>query len=222
MQALSPDATELYVSEFSSHLPAGALDAAPILCPQQQQDPPGQDVSSEVLHEPMELEDDDAFLGEDADEDDESWKIVTDPSGAYFLVGPHYTAQIDSNVVDNILNGYISGQEVLEIAMQSVVPSTSQAGPSGLSNTEKAAAAMVPSIAHIEIVDSGGESESMQPDRSDPQTPWLYNGRYLDENGGVELYDETEDQAYFAGKDACRDIEPVVVSDEEMEWYQDD
>ncbi|KDN43399.1 hypothetical protein RSAG8_06183, partial [Rhizoctonia solani AG-8 WAC10335] len=158
----------------------------------------------------------------DADADEESWDIVADPSGAYFLVGAYHTVQIDPSMVDNILNGHISAQEILEIAIQSAAPSTSQAGPSGLSNAEKEVVAAVSGIAHIETVGSDDESGATQQGPSDPQVSRLYNGRYLDDNGGVEQFDENEDQAYYAGIDAHREIEPIIVSDEEMELDKDD
>ncbi|CAE6481252.1 unnamed protein product [Rhizoctonia solani] len=225
-RVLSPDATELYVSDFSSHLPPGALDAAPLLPPQDGTDLTAQNESGRTLDEAMEPEDDNVAAEADMDtgEDEESWEIVTDDSGGYLLVGAHHTVQVDSSVVANIFHGHISAQEILDIAMDAAPPSTPQAGPSGLTIAEKESVTTVPGIARIDFVDSSDEYEPAQPNYSEPQTPQtprLYNGRYLAENGGVERCNENEDRAYYAGKDARRDIEPITVSDEEMEWYQD-
>ncbi|KAG8758241.1 hypothetical protein FRC11_003956, partial [Ceratobasidium sp. 423] len=95
----SPDVTQLVESKLSSYLPASALDAAPVHCLQQQQDLAVQDMSSEVMLEPeeSELEDD------GAEEDEQPWQIVSNASGAFFLVGVDHTGQINSNVVDNII-----------------------------------------------------------------------------------------------------------------------
>ncbi|CAE6455924.1 unnamed protein product [Rhizoctonia solani] len=164
----SPDATELYVSEFSAHLPPGALDATPVLRPQQA--PPAQAMPNEALPGPMEPEShgEDVGMDADVDEEEEPWDIFTWPDGTYVLVGAHHTAEINGTVVDNILNSHISGQEILNIAAESAA-STSQAGPLGLSNTEKSAVAMVPGIAYIETVDSDNDYGSAQPGPSNPQ-----------------------------------------------------
>ncbi|KAG8693203.1 hypothetical protein FRC11_003076 [Ceratobasidium sp. 423] len=213
----SPNTTELVGTQFLSHLPP--LDRAPRLL-LWDQGPPEQGVFGDVSDEPMWPEGKDG--DGDADEDTETWNIMSDSSGEYFLVRHHHTVRVDSDMVDNILGSYVSAQEVLDIAMKGAIPSASQAGPSGLSNAEKKVIMQVPGTAHIEVVGSDNEPEAPQDDIPDPQISWLYNRHYLDKNGGVEQYGRDEAEIFLTGFDACHDIEPITMVDEEMECDQDD
>ncbi|KAG8750278.1 hypothetical protein FRC11_010567, partial [Ceratobasidium sp. 423] len=210
----SPDATKLIGTQFLSHLPSAALDHALCLLPQDQ-GLPEQGVFGKVSDEPMWPEGKD--VDGDVDEDMETWSIVSDSSGEYFLVRHHHTIWVDSDMVDNILGGYVSAQEVLDIAMKGAIPSALQAGPSGLSNTKKKAIVQVPGTAHIKVVGSDNEPETPQDDIPDPQTSWLYNRYYLDENGRVEQYGGDDAEIFLAGFDTHHDIDPITVVDEEME-----
>ncbi|KAG8755784.1 hypothetical protein FRC11_005789 [Ceratobasidium sp. 423] len=215
----SPNVTELVGTQFLSHLPSAALDHALDLL-LQDQGLPEQGVFGNFSDKPMWPKGKD--VDRDADEDTETWNIMSDSSSEYFLVGHHHTIQVNSDVVDNILGGYVSAQEVVDITMKGAIPSASQASPSGLSNVEKKAIVQVPGTAHIEVVGSDNEPEAPQDDIPDPKISWLYNRHYLNKNGGVEQYGRDEAQIFLASFNAHCDIEPITMVDEEMECDQDD
>ncbi|KAG8741161.1 hypothetical protein FRC11_014945, partial [Ceratobasidium sp. 423] len=175
----------------------------------QDQGLPEQGVFGDVSDKPMWPEGED--VDGDADEDVETWNIVSDSSGEYFLVGHHHTIQVNSDVVDNILSSYVSAQEVLDIAMKGAIPLASQAGPSGLSNVEKKVITQVPGTAHIKVVGSDNEPEAPQDDIPNPQISQLYNGCHLNENGRVEQYGRDEAEIFLASFDACHDIKPITM-----------